>query len=333
MLILNRYRLSIVIAICLISSAAFASLDFVGEYKGLYYADKVNTMDVTGYVVEEGTGHYRIKLAAKANEIIEEPIVVEIYGKEQEGGLVLSGSSNGGNWTGAIKDGHLTAATNYFDMRFDLQKIVRHSPTEGLKPPVGAVVLLSYEPNTPPDVNSSWNNPNWKGMDDGSMQVGSGDVDSIKHFGDMKLHLEFLCPFNPDNLGQARSNSGVMCLGRYDYEIQILDSFGLISTREDCGGLCPVARPKVNASLPPGIWQTYDITFRAPRKDEQGKVVELPRMTVLHNGIIIHDDIEVPAPGDTPTAGPIKLQCHGDPGKQVRYRNIWVVDLSKKTNN
>jgi len=123
-----------------------------------------------------------------------------------------------------------------------------------------------------------------------------------------------------------------MVLGIYDYEVQVLDSFGLISTREDCGGLCPVARPKINASLPPNTWQTYDITFKAPRKDEKGKVIEPPHMTVVHNGILVHDDVELHASKDTLTAGPIRLQDHNDPGKKVRFRNIWVVDLSEQAN-
>ena len=151
-----------------------------------------------------------------------------------------------------------------------------------------------------------------------------GDTISKETFGDFQLHIEFLCPVS-DKEGQARSNSGVYLHGRY--EIQVLDTFGQPPADNFCGGIYKIATPLVNASRPAGQWQTYDVTFRAPRFNDAGDVKENPRVTVLHNGIVIHNNVELP--GTTAGGidqvmvkeGPLLLQDHGDP---VEYRNIWV---------
>ncbi len=163
---------------------------------------------------------------------------------------------------------------------------------------------------------------------DGSIEAAVADAVSRREFGDFQLHLEFLCPVMADSQGQARANSGVYLHARY--EVQVLDSYGQEPSLNGCGAVYSIAKPSENASLPPGQWQTYDIVFRAPRFDEAGTVVELPRVTVVHNGTLIHDDRELPgttAGGfdrEMRAAGPILLQFHGDP---VRYRNIRVRPL------
>ncbi len=168
----------------------------------------------------------------------------------------------------------------------------------------------------------------WIVHTDGSVEASGADALSSREFGDFQLHLEFLCPVMAETQGQARANSGVYLHGRY--EVQVLDSYGQEPALNGCGAVYSIAMPSENASLPPGQWQTYDIVFRAPRYDQSGTVVELPRVTVVHNGILIHDDLELP--GTTPggldremrAAGPILLQFHGDP---VRYRNIRIRSL------
>ena len=148
---------------------------------------------------------------------------------------------------------------------------------------------------------------------------------SKKEFGSHTIHLEFQTPFKPLARGQGRGNSGFYAQGRY--EIQILDSFGLKGEWDECGGIYKVSRPKVNMCYPPLSWQTYDIDFTAAEWKD-GKKVKNARMTVRHNGVVIHDALELPghttaAPvKESPEPGPVFLQNHGNP---VRFRNIWVV--------
>ncbi len=141
--------------------------------------------------------------------------------------------------------------------------------------------------------------------------------------GDVEAHIEFLVP--------QGSNSGVYFQGRY--EIQILDSWGVEAPKYgDCGGVYerPAGgggrAPRVNASLEPGKWQTFDVVFRAPRFDADGKKVENARFVrVVHNGQVIHEDVDLLGPTRSATfskeaaTGPLMLQ--GDHGP-VAYRNI-----------
>jgi hypothetical protein len=158
---------------------------------------------------------------------------------------------------------------------------------------------------------------------------------SEAEFGDCQAHIEFAVSSN--------SNSGVYLMGRY--EVQILDSFGKTNLKSsDCGGIyasCSEpkpdfkgAPPRLNASRAPGEWQTFDITFRAPRFDGAGKKIENARfIKVVHNGKVIHENVEVPRPTcaarwlDEKPIGPLMLQ--GDHGP-VAYRNLRVQPLVGK---
>jgi hypothetical protein len=201
-----------------------------------------------------------------------------------------------------------------------LPRILRKSPTLGATPPDGALVLFD---GSNPD---QWNNGK---LVEGNLLSTLGDprgITSKKSFSDIKkLHVEFRLPFMPYARGQARSNSGVYLTDRY--EVQVLDSFGLEGKNNECGGIYSLVAPSVNMCFPPLSWQTYDIQFKAPRFDASGKKTENARITVLHNGVKIHDDVEVKsttvgAEAGEAAEGPIQLQNHGNP---VYYRNIWVV--------
>jgi len=293
---------------------------FMGQYEGTFHADKVVTLKAVGKVVDEGDNH-RVVLYTASDVPIEQGAFIEIFGSAEGSEMNLSGRAGGYKWQGQIKDGTLTAKSEY-GQYFELRKIESKSPNAGLKPPANAVVLLAYEPGKAPDM-SAWTNSQWKALEDGSMQIapGKGANRTRQQFGDIKqLHIEFNLPLEPLKRGQGRANSGVYLADMY--EVQVLDSFGLVHTSGDCGGIYNVARARVNACLPPETWQTYDITFRAPRLDEKGEVKELPRITVIHNGVKIHDNLEIPMARHR-AKGPLQLQDHGHP---IQYRNIWVVE-------
>lgn len=171
-------------------------------------------------------------------------------------------------------------------------------------------------------------NAGWQ-VEDGHMQVvpGAGDVQTKEHFGDGQYHLEWAAPADIKGESQGRGNSGVFLMGIY--EIQVLDSFDNPTYADGAAaaiyGQYP---PLVNASREPARWQIYDIIWIAPRFEE-GKLKSPARVTVLHNGLVVHHDREllgIPAHRMLREyrvhndRGPLRLQDHGD---LVRYRNIW----------
>lgn len=172
----------------------------------------------------------------------------------------------------------------------------------------------------------------WK-VADGDFQVApkTGDILTRQPFGDMQLHVEFAEPSPPVGEDQDRGNSGVIIMGLY--EIQVLDSYKSRTYSDgQAGAVYGQYPPLVNASRPPGQWQMYDIVFHAPRFDGSGKLTRPAHVTVLHNGVLVQDHVEIHGPTATgepykPHAEklPLELQDHNHP---VRYRNIWVRELT-----
>jgi hypothetical protein len=233
--------------------------------------------------------------------------------------------------------GVLLAQDPYGDIGdLKLQKPEDKVDAPSVPPPSGAVVLLDGK-NLDGWVHRDGKTPaKWKLVELGKGVTGvqvvpkTTDIITRERFdGKFKLHVEFRVPYEPKNSGQGRGNSGVYLQGRY--EVQVLDSYGIAKPGEgDCGGIYGIAKPLTNACKAPTVWQTYDIEFTSP-ECKDGKKVKNGRITVLQNGVKIHDNVEITKDnttaglgGDVCKPGPILLQDHGNP---VQYRNIWLVKM------
>jgi hypothetical protein len=199
-------------------------------------------------------------------------------------------------------------------------------------PPADAVVLFDGK-GLAAWTDAKGQPAKWK-VEDGYMEVAprTGGIRTVKGFGDCQLHVEWMAPSPPRGAGQDRGNSGVFLMDLY--EVQVLDCH---DNKTYADGMTAAIYgqfpPAVNACRPPGEWQTYDIVFRRPRFDGSGRLLAPARMTVFHNGILVHDGAVLTGPtahkARPPYAMhaarlPISLQDHGHP---VRYRNIWIREL------
>lgn len=286
---------------------------FGGEYVGQVESSDGTQAKLAAQVVAHGKGRF---------------LIVGYVGglpgdgwKRGDKKLELTGKLEGGSVNfahedravGKIADGKMTVWNpQQTERRFELDKVERKSPTLGAKPPAGATVLFDGSGTdcfTEGEINEE--KLLWAGATTKPLPA------------DFILHLEFTIPYMPQDRGQKRANSGVYL---HDcYELQVLDSFGLEGLDNECGGLYKLRVPDVNMCLPPLVWQTYDIDFTAPKFDAQGKKTAGARATIRHNGVLIHDDVELKfTPGrleEGPAPRALHLQKHGN---KVQYRNIWV---------
>ena len=234
---------------------------------------------------------------------------------ERKGNEVVITNAEG-NAKAVIRDGTMTISIDGNEIG-TLNRVERKSPTLGKRPPQGAVVLFS---GNEADLKNFREGARFE---NGNLREG---FTSNQEFGDHALHVEYLPSYMPEARGQGRSNSGVYLQGRY--EVQVLDSFGLEGADNEAGGIYKAKAPDVNMALPPLQWQTYDIDFTAAKYDASGKKTSPARATVKHNGVVIHDNIEIPTgtPGGTQDEGagpgPLHVQNHRNP---LYFRNIWVV--------
>jgi hypothetical protein len=169
----------------------------------------------------------------------------------------------------------------------------------------------------------------------GALEVapGTGGIHTAEMFGDVQLHVEWQAPAPAEGTGQNRSNSGIFLMGRY--EVQVLDSWENVTYADgQAAAIYGQFPPLVNVSLPPGSWQSYDIIFRRPRFDAAGNLTVPARITALHNGVLVHEDVVLQGQTAHQTRAkylahadrlPIALQDHGT---KVRFRNIWVRPLT-----
>lgn len=234
--------------------------------------------------------------------------------KGKQIGVGTSFVADGGGWTiqGNLEN---LKGTNQKGESLMANRIpVREPKNLGIKPPPQAKTLFDGQSV------DGWKRA--KKDSEGNLMVGCETIDTFRDF---LLHVEFRVPFLPDQKGQDRANSGVYIQNRY--EIQILDSFALEGSKNECGSIYEFRAPDVNACLAPGQWQTYDIEFRSPHF-KHAKKTKNARISVYHNGVLIHDNVEIPSQTgygrkEGPEAGPLHFQNHGSP---VVFRNIWILE-------
>jgi len=181
--------------------------------------------------------------------------------------------------------------------------------------------------------DQSYTDASWK-VKDNSMEVvpKSGAIETKQSFGSSQIHIEWLAPEREGKEGQMYSNSGVIIMGLY--EVQVLNSYeNKTYPNGQAGSIYKQYIPLVNASRPPGEWQSYDIVFNAPAFDANGKLTKAAYVTVMHNGVLIQNNVKLKGPaiyiGEPyyvahPKKLPLILQDHGD---KVRFRNIWIREL------
>ncbi len=214
--------------------------------------------------------------------------------------------------------------------------------------------IVSFQ-NTPDDAIILFNGGNldqWISVKDKSaakwivkdntftVNKGTGNIETKQSFTNYQLHIEWLIPSYITGSGQARGNSGLFLAstgkGDNGYELQLLDSYNNRTySNGQAGSIYKQAIPLVNASKKPGEWQTYDVIWNAPVFNENGSLKSAARVTALHNGILIQNNVELK--GETAFIGtptyknhgpsPIKLQDHGDPSEPISFRNIWIRNL------
>jgi hypothetical protein len=293
---------------------------FMGDYVGRWDPSEEVNPELAAQIIPLGRDNYRIRLVNKLD--MRCPPLVQVEVSPNRGKLEFKEGSLHGSTDGTTFTGGRGTRT------FSMIRVDRQSPNAGLAPPEGAIVLFDGS-----NLDAWTGTDGWLLQDGVLMVTPDGKyLESKGKWRDIQLHVEFRLPYMPLARGQGRGNSGVFVQDAY--EVQVLDSFGLEGYYDECGALYKLSAPHVNACFPPLAWQTYDITYRAPRHDAAGTLLENGRMTVYHNGVLIHHEQELkwrtewkeegrlkPPPREP---GAVKLQGHDN---FVQFRNIWLVDL------
>jgi hypothetical protein len=183
----------------------------------------------------------------------------------------------------------------------------------------------------------------WK-VHDGCVETQrGGGIRTRGKWADFQLHVEFSEPNPPRGTGQGRGNSGILINNMY--EVQVLDSYKALTYPDgQCGAIYGQSPPLVNASKPPGQWQTYDIIFESPRWNQAGELTKKATVTVIQNGVVVQNHYELVGmtdginrllpwkslskyPPPHPPEVFVELQDHNNP---VAYRNIWIRTLGQR---
>ncbi|MDE3212257.1 MAG: DUF1080 domain-containing protein [Bacteroidota bacterium] len=238
------------------------------------------------------------------------------------------------------------------------QQHMKHEDTE-FYTPVPPVVTPGKECGAPPSdaviLFDGKNLDNWVSADDttkpadwfvhdGVLTVNkkAGNIQTKQKFEDYQIHLEWKEPKDIQGEGQLRGNSGLFLasLGKGDagYELQILDNYhNSTYVNGQAGSVYKQYAPLVNANFPPGVWQTYDVIWTAPRFNTDGSLMSPARVTAFFNGVLVQNNVQLKGPtlyiglptyeGAAHGPAPIKLQAHGDKSEPISFRNIWVREL------
>ena len=217
-------------------------------------------------------------------------------------------------------------------------------PQQFGQPPSDAIILFDGKDTSQWEIDrQEGGDIKWK-VENGYMEIAkkAGGIRTKKSFGNCQLHIEWAVPadVDPKITDQSRSNSGVFLMGRY--EIQVLDSYTADNYKDNrtyadgqASGIYGQYPPLVNACRKGGEWQSYDISFLRPLFDDKGSCIRKARVTVIHSGVVVHNNVELQgatahkaiAKYSPHGQAPISLQDHGNP---VRFRNIWIRELPEQ---
>jgi len=199
-------------------------------------------------------------------------------------------------------------------------------------PPSDAIVLFDGKDLSQWKSDNDGGRAKWAVKNGVATVNGTGGISTKQSFGDCQLHIEWAAPAEVKGEGQGRGNSGIFMQGRY--EIQILDSYNNTTYYHgQAGAVYKQYAPLVNVCRKPGEWQAYDIIYHAPRFDSDGELLRPGTVTILQNGVLIQDHVDIMGPTARPgkpkyEAHPLKqplaLQDHNNP---VRFRNMWIREL------
>lgn len=207
-------------------------------------------------------------------------------------------------------------------------KVVR--PGNAAEAPSDAIVLFDGRDLSKWKAKEGGGEAQWP-VEEGVFTVGKGDISTKEEFGDFQLHIEWSAPDKVVGKSQGRGNSGIFLQDRY--EVQVLDSYqNRTYSNGQAASIYKQHPPLVNATRPPSEWNVYDIIYTAPRFKENGSVFTPARVTVIHNGVLVQNNVQIKGPTEyiglpeykPHGKAPISLQDHGNP---VSYRNIWIREL------